>query len=148
MLDKINDSLCIRCLKSQKWESYGVYGDLGEAGDGNLLRIMRQKKRKWYTVETGGELRDLETCCGSLLRWEEGLTPDSKQSMEEEEFLAPAVRKSIRVWSWLRKGCFPKAQQRGERHFFFFKAAMHFLFSPVCKAKDRFFPFVQGKQLL
>lgn len=43
MLDKINDSPCIRCLKSQRGESYGVYGRLGEAGDVNLLRIMRQK---------------------------------------------------------------------------------------------------------
>lgn len=40
--------------------------------------------------------------------------------MEEEEFLAPAVRKSIRGLVLVRKGCFPKAQQRGGETFFLF----------------------------
>lgn len=58
-----------------------------------------------------------------------GLTPDSKHSMEEEEFPWPSSEKVNKGLVLVRKGCFPKAQQRGERHFFF-KAAMHFLYSP------------------
>lgn len=71
-------------------------------------------------METGGEPWGLEPCCGSLLRWEEGLTPDSKQSTEEEEFPWPSSEKVNEGLVLVRKGCFPKAQQRGERHFLVF----------------------------
>lgn len=49
-----------------------------------------------------------------------GLTPDSKHSMEEEEFPWPSSEKVNKGLVLVRKGCFPKAQQRAERHFFFF----------------------------
>lgn len=76
-----------------------------------------------------------------------GLTPDSKHSMEEEEFPWPSSEKVNKGLVLVRKGCFPKAQQRGERHFFFFKAAMHFLYSQKSQ-RLIFFPFVQGKHWL
>lgn len=69
--------------------------------------------------------------------------------MEAAEFPRPGSEKVNKGLVLVRKGCFPKAQQRGGETFFFLKkAAMRFLCSPVCKAKDGFFPFVQGKQLL